>query len=182
MKKQIKTFTLCLSALAISLLFASSAYSQQAAAHHRTTAMAAAASNPNKMILKGLNAIVANQAAFGQTPYNNPMLAEINAIIQKHSGAQVTLSNHGPGEVQVRKADGTTSTLFPGASLVITVTANQTNLIAPNNFANIQLKNNSTTNCKFWDGDDQQFTALVSTSPNLGIILGRGLNHYYLKK
>jgi|GEM_PF-4543431 len=154
----------------------------------QAAALRRAGSTPaNQAIVDQLNDILDNQARFGLTPFNTPLLADIDQLIRRYSLASrpvVELTNMGPGIVEIQKPDGTTITLFPRFRVDLNVDPGETGLVAVNDFANIEFRHLANGACRFWDGDDRRFTTLdapTTARRPVKIILGRGLNHYYLE-
>ncbi len=138
-------------------------------------------------ILDKMQEILDDQDKFGQRPSNNPLLADLDNIIQKHSvinHSKVDVINFGPGTVRLNKPDGTFVNLKPNFGVAMTVKSGQIDLVATNDFAQIQLQHLANGSCRFFDGDDQLFTVLKPGAPSkkVGITMGRGLQHYHLEK
>ena len=112
-----------------------------------------------------LQAILDVQAQYGQFPGNNPLLADIQAMIaggisQAKTGVRIT--NYGPGKLMIANSDGSVGELERGRSTMVEVGKAQIGLYCDNQFATIRLQHDRNGPCQFWDEDDRVHTEIAS--------------------
>jgi len=139
---------------------------------------------PKTDTLNKIRDLLNNEARFGQTPGNNPVLADLESLVQKYSVVnlpKVTVTNLGPGTVQIEKPNGTVIPLGPRKRVTLSIPAGMTNLVAMNNFSQVRIRHAGNGTSRFWDGDDNRFSILQSRSQELEVTMGRNLQNYHIE-
>ena len=148
-------------------------------------AMQTAASGPgagDTKIKDAIQEILDYQDRFGQNPANNPLLADLQDALNRHSAANVLVINHGPGNLVLEQPDGTTVTLEPSWGDQFNVSDGRIVFYAERAYVDISLEHSANSGCRFWDGDDNRHTELNPSTARAHATLGRGLQHYWLEK
>jgi hypothetical protein len=111
-----------------------------------------------------LQAILDVQAQYGQFPANNPLLADIQAMIAggvSQAKTVVRVTNYGPGKLMIVKPDGSVGELERNKSTTVEVGKAQIGLYCDNQYATIRLQHDRNGPCQYWDEDDQVHTEIA---------------------
>ena len=129
------------------------------------TARAAVANPGNQQIIASLQNLLNNQAAVGQFPNNNALLADVNDLIVKYSQTpsfpKVRLINSGPGTLRISYPNGSTVDVKPNYSVDIDLGVSQIAIVAFSQDVSISLEHLAHGPGKFWDQDDRRYTTLA---------------------
>ncbi|QDS97657.1 hypothetical protein [Adhaeretor mobilis] len=127
------------------------------------TARRAAAIDPRQELLFTIERILNDQASLGQNRNNNPIIADLERLVAQHTvkkNSTVTVTNLGPGTLEIRNNDGTYSDLQPHARTDVEVGTNKIQLTAIYSDTSIRMEHRRNGPARFWDGDDRRYTPI----------------------